>query len=145
MLLACSSYLRGCTYRTVTSLKAASKHCFFFSYNMSLSSQMVRLCSDGLSPYPGPPIFPSPIQVLSASTLPGRGPSPLIAWMLPTAHYSAMDVGGGGVATRGRCYDEDTTAVYCSSGPHVLSQMWPENAKNEACFPLYLIYVCPKM
>lgn len=41
-----------------------------------------------------------------------------------------------------RCYDDDATAVYCSSGPHVRSQMWLENAKNEACFPLYIIYVC---
>lgn len=37
--------------------------------------------------------------------------------------------------------DDDAGAVYCSSGPHVRSQMRPENAKNEACFP-FASYMC---
>lgn len=37
----------------------------------------------------------------------------------PLAHYSTIIVGGGGVSTRGGCYDDDAAAVYCSSGPHL--------------------------
>lgn len=48
---------------------------------------------------------------------------------------------GGGFSTCDRCLDDDAMAVYCSSGPHVLSQMWPGNAKNEACFPPFTFCV----
>ncbi len=102
------------------------------------------LSSDRLAPSPGLLYSFHPSKVLSTSAmlgLPGRGLSPQTAWMWPTAHYSAMMLGGGGVSAHVRCYGDDATAVYCSSGPHVRRQMWPENAKNEACFPL-LHYVC---
>lgn len=83
----------------------------------------------------GSPIFPfvlpSP-EYLHPVGAPREGPFSTDSQ--DVARYSAIIMGGGGESTRGRCYDVDATAVYCSSGPHVWSQMWPENAKNEACF-----------
>lgn len=49
------------------------------------------------------------------------------------------------MSAHGRCCDDDddVRAGYCSSGPHVRSQMRPKNAKNEAGFPpFYIMYVC---
>lgn len=90
---------------------------------------------------PRTPILPSPSWVLGPSILPGRGFFPTDS--LDAALYSAMIVGGGWVAAHGGCSDDDNmdvdngdNTVYCSTRPHVWSQMWPENAKNEAHFPL---------
>lgn len=67
-----------------------------------------------------------------------------MAWMWPPARYSATIVGGGGVSTRSRCYNDDAIAAQLrvAQGPMCDARCGPENVKNEARIPLFIMFVC---
>lgn len=72
---------------------------------MSLRDQTHRRCSDRLAPFPG---FLYSLQPEYLHAVGREGPFSADS---PTAHYSAMIMGGGGVPARGRCNGGDATVL----------------------------------
>lgn len=130
-----------CTYNTAVSLKAAS--CFLpQNVTQRPDTQAVPWQAGPMS---RSPIFPSVSQILSISTqsvLPGRGPSPQIAWMWLRAHYSAMIVGRGWSV-----YMRLMLWWWCYShvlqGPMCEARCGPRMQRMRPVFPsLHYVYVC---
>lgn len=99
-----SSYLKLCNYKTAVSLKAASQHRLLPQHVTQRPDVQAMLWQTGPMPRP-----PSPIPVQSTYTLlvlPGRGPSPQIAWKWQQLIILPWSCIGGGVSTRGRCYED---------------------------------------